>query len=240
MTKNLVLILNFGRKPIEGGFFMNKVISMEEAINHIEDGMTIMVGGFLDCGTPRKLVQGLVEKGVKDLTLICNDSGFVNTGGVGDLVVNKQIKKLIASHVGTNRETGNQMNSGEMEVVLVPQGTLAEQVRAGGNGLGGILTPVGVGTVVEEGKEKMEIDGVEYLLELPLRADVALLEGAVVDKFGNIKYSGSTRNFNHLMATAADLTIVEAHEIVEIGELDPNEAVTPGIFVNCIVDGGAK
>ena len=218
---------------------MNKVTSIEEAINQIEDGMTIMIGGFLSCGTPHKLVDALVEKGVKDLTLICNDSGFVDSG-VGKLVVNKQIKKLIASHVGTNRETGNQMNSGEMEVVLVPQGTLAEQVRAGGAGLGGILTPVGVGTIVEEGKEKMEIDGVEYLLELPLRADVALLEGAIVDKFGNIKYDGSTRNFNHLMASAADLTIVEANEIVEVGELDPNEAVTPGIFVDCIVDGGAK
>ena len=218
---------------------MNKVTSIEEAINQIEDGMTIMIGGFLSCGTPHKLVDALVEKGVKDLTLICNDSGFVDSG-VGKLVVNKQIKKLIASHVGTNRETGNQMNSGEMEVILVPQGTLAEQVRAGGAGLGGILTPVGVGTIVEEGKEKMEIDGVEYLLELPLRADVALLEGAIVDKFGNIKYHGSTRNFNHLMASAADLTIVEANEIVEVGELDPNEAVTPGIFVDCIVDGGAK
>ena len=147
---------------------MNKVITIEEAIDHVKDGMTIMIGGFLDCGTPFKLVQGLVKKGVKDLTLICNDSGFVDTGGVGDLIVNKQVKKLIASHVGTNRETGNQMNSGEMEVVLVPQGTLAEQVRAAGTGLGGILTPTGVGTVVEEGKEKIEIDGVEYLLELPL------------------------------------------------------------------------
>ena len=217
---------------------MNKVISMDEAINHIEDGMTIMVGGFLGCGSPHKLIDALVEKGVKDLTLICNDSGFADIG-VGKLVVNKQIKKLIASHIGTNRETGNQMNSGEMEVILVPQGTLAEQVRAGGNGLGGILTPTGVGTVVEEGKKKMEIDGVEYLLELPLKADVALIEGEVVDKYGNIKYFGATRNFNHLMASAAKITIVEAGQVVEVGELDPNEAVTPGIFVNYIVDGGA-
>ncbi len=132
---------------------MDKIVSIDEAIDHIEDGMTIMVGGFLGCGTPHTLVDKLVEKGVKDLTLICNDSGFVDFG-VGKLVVNKQIKKLIASHVGTNKETGIQMNSGEMEVVLVPQGTLAEQVRAGGAGLGGILTPIGLGTVVEEGKEK--------------------------------------------------------------------------------------
>lgn len=218
---------------------MSKVISINEAVNHIEDGMTIMIGGFLGCGSPHRIIDALVEKGVKDLTLICNDSGFVDIGA-GKLVVNKQIKKLIASHVGTNKETGNQMNSGEMEVVLVPQGTLAEQVRAGGAGLGGILTPTGVGTVVEEGKEKIKIDGVEYLLELPLKADVALIAGETVDKFGNVKYYGATRNFNDLMAPAADITIVEAEEVVEVGELDPNDVVTPGIFVNYIVNGGAK
>ena len=141
--------------------FVNKIVSIDDAVSLVKDGMTIMVGGFLGCGTPHRLIDALVEKGVKDLTLICNDSGFVDIG-VGKLVVNKQIKKLIASHVGTNKETGNQMNSGEMEVVLVPQGTLAEQVRAGGAGLGGILTPTGVGTVVEEGKQKIEIDGKTY------------------------------------------------------------------------------
>jgi acetate CoA/acetoacetate CoA-transferase alpha subunit len=212
---------------------------MDEAIDHIKDGMTIMVGGFLGCGSPHRLVDALVEKGVKDLTLICNDSGFVDVG-VGKLVVNKQIKKLIASHVGTNKETGIQMHSGEMEVVLVPQGTLAEQVRCGGNGLGGFLTPTGVGTVVEEGKEKMTIDGVEYLLEMPLKADVALIAGETVDQYGNIQYYGATRNFNHLMAPAADITIVEAESVVEVGEIDANDVVTPGIFVKYIVDGGAK
>lgn len=217
---------------------MNKVVSMDEAIAHIKDGMTIMVGGFLGCGSSHRIIDALVEKNVKDLTLICNDSGFVDIG-VGKLVVNKQIKKLIASHIGTNRETGNQMNSGEMEVFLVPQGTLAEQVRAGGAGLGGFLTPTGVGTVVEEGKEKMEIDGKTYLLEMPLRADVALIAGDSVDKYGNIVYYGATRNFNQLMATAADLVIVEAERVVEVGELDPNHVVTPGIFVDYIVDGGA-
>lgn len=218
---------------------MNKLVTIEEAINQIEDGMTIMVGGFLSCGTPCKLVDTLVEKNVKDLTLICNDSGFVDSG-VGKLVVNKQIKKLIASHIGTNRETGNQMNSGEMEVVLVPQGTLAEQVRAGGTGLGGFLTPTGLGTVIEEGKEKIEVNGEEYLLELPLRADIALILGQTVDKSGNIVYDGATRNFNTLMATAADTVIVEGEKIVEVGELDPNHVVTPGLFVNYIVDGGGK
>ncbi|WP_409228411.1 acetate CoA-transferase subunit alpha [Gudongella sp. SC589] len=217
---------------------MNKVITIDEAIDKIQDGMTIMVGGFLGCGNPHRLVDKLVEKGTKDLTLICNDSSFPDYG-VGKLIVNKQIKKLIASHVGTNPETGRQMNEGEMEVVLVPQGTLAEQVRAGGSGLGGFLTPTGVGTVVEEGKQKIEIDGVEYLLELPLKADVALIAGQTADKFGNIEYFGATRNFNQLMATAAEVVIAEVEEIVEVGELDPNQVVTPGIFVTHLVNGGA-
>lgn len=218
---------------------MDKLISIDEAIDLIEDGMTIMVGGFLSCGTPHKLVDKLVEKGVKDLTLICNDSGFVDSG-VGKLVVNKQIKKLIATHIGTNRETGNQMNAGELEVELVPQGTLAEQIRAGGAGLGGILTPTGLGTVVEEGKRKIEVNGEEYLLELPLRADVALILGHKVDKAGNIVYRGATRNFNSIMATAADIVIVEAENVVEVGELDPNHIVTPGIFVDHVVAGGEE
>lgn len=218
---------------------MAKVVTIEEAISHVKDGMTIMVGGFLSCGTPHKLVDALVERGVKNLTLICNDSGFVDSG-VGKLVVNKQIKKLIASHVGTNKETGRQMNAGEMEVVLVPQGTLAERIRAAGAGLGGILTPTGVGTVVEEGKRKIEIDGKEYLLELPLRADVALLFGQTVDKAGNIVYYGATRNFNTIMATAADVVIVEAGNLVEVGEIDPNNVVTPGLFIDYIAVGGDR
>lgn len=218
---------------------MNKVISIDEAISHIKDGMTIMVGGFLGCGNPHRLIDAIVEKGVKDLTLICNDSGFPEIG-VGKLVVNKQIKKLIASHVGTNPETGRQMNAGEMEVVLVPQGTLAEQVRAGGAGLGGFLTATGVGTIVEEGKEKLVIDGITYLLELPIRADIALIAGESADKYGNIVYEGATRNFNNLMASAADIVIVEAEQIVEVGDLDPNHVVTPGIFIDYIVNGGAN
>lgn len=218
---------------------MNKLVSIDEAVDMIKDGMTIMVGGFLGCGNPHKIIDKLVEKNVKDLTLICNDSSFPDYG-VGKLVVNHQIKKLIASHVGTNPETGRQMNAGEMEVVLVPQGTLAEQVRAGGAGLGGILTPTGVGTVIEEGKEKITVDGVEYLLEKPLKADVALIAGQKVDKFGNIVYFGATRNFNTIMATAANIVIVEAEEVVEVGDLDPNDVVTSGIFVDYIVDGGAN
>lgn len=224
---------------------MSKIISIEEAIDHIKDGMTVMIGGFLSCGTPIKIVDALAKKGVKDLTIIANDTGFAADtdfakAGIGTLVVNKQVKKLIASHVGTNRETGNQMNSGEMEVNLVPQGTLAEQIRAGGAGLGGFLTPTGLGTVIEEGKRKIEVDGEEYLLELPLKADVALVLGHTVDKAGNIVYNGATRNFNTLIATAADLVIVEAENIVEVGEIDQNHVVTPGLFVDYIVDGGDK
>lgn len=160
---------------------MNKHIAIEEAIGHIKDGMTIMVGGFLGVGSPHQIIEALVKKGVKDLTLIANDTCFLDYG-VGKLIVNKQIKKVITSHIGTNKETGRQMQEGEIEVVLVPQGTLAERVRAGGAGLGGILTRTGVGTLVEEGKRKIEIDGKEYLLELPLRADVALIGGSKADK----------------------------------------------------------
>lgn len=218
---------------------MNKLITIEEAVQHIKDGMTIMIGGFLGCGSPHKLIDALVAKGVKNLTLICNDTGFVDYGS-GKLVVNHQIKHLIASHVGTNKETGNQMNSGEMKVDLVPQGTLAERIRCGGSGLGGFYTPTGIGTVIEEGKEKKTIDGKEYLLELPLRADVALVAAETVDKMGNMKYVGSTRTFNLVMATAADLVICEGNHIVEIGEIDQNEVVTPGIFVNYVVNGGDK
>lgn len=216
---------------------MNKLISFDEAVGFIEDGMTVMIGGFLACGTPERLIDKLVEKGVKDLTLIANDTAFVDRG-IGKLVVSKQFKKVIVSHIGTNKETGRQMTDGETEVVLVPQGTLAEQVRAAGVGLGGILTPTGVGTIVEEGKEVMVIDGKTYLLEKPIKADVALIFGSVVDKKGNIAYKGTTRNFNPLMAMAADRVIVEAEAIVEVGEIDPNQVVTPGIFVHHIVGGG--
>lgn len=215
---------------------MNKLISVDDAVNMIHDGMTIMVGGFLGCKNPFRIVDAIVEKGVKDITLIANDTAFPDIG-IGKLIVNKQVKKLIASHIGTNKETGNQMNAGELEVELVPQGTLAERIRAAGAGLGGILTPTGLGTVVAEGKTIIEVDGKEYLLEKPLKADVALIVGAKVDKKGNIRYRKATRNFNPLMATAADLVIVEADEIVEVGEIDPDDVMTPGLFVDYIVGG---
>ncbi|QQZ63413.1 CoA transferase subunit A [Paenibacillus sonchi] len=216
---------------------MNKVVALDEAIAHIKDGDVVMIGGFMANGTPEKLVDALVEANIKDITLICNDTGFINRGS-GKLVSNKQCKKIMASHIGTNKETGRQMTEGETEVVLIPQGTLVEQIRAGGYGLGGVLTATGIGTLVEEGKEKIVVDGKEYLLEKPITADVALLYAAKADKAGNIVYKGSANNFNNIMAGAAKTTIVEVGELVEIGEIDPNEVVTPNIFVNYIVEGG--
>ena len=212
---------------------MNKIKTIDEAVSYIKDGMTVAVGGFMGTGTPEKLVDAVIAKGIKNLTLICNDTAMPEKG-VGKWVVSRVLKKAIVSHIGLNPETGRQMNAGELEVELVPQGTLAERVRAAGAGLGGILTHTGVGTVVEEGKQKITVDGKEYLLELPLKADIALLRGSIVDKKGNIYFSKSTRNFNPLIATAADVVIVEAEKIVEVGELDASDVMTPSIFVDVI------
>jgi len=212
---------------------VDKIRTIDEAASYIKDGMTVAVGGFIGAGTPEKLIDAVIAKGIKDLTLICNDTAFPDKG-VGKWVVNRVVSRIIVSHIGTNPETGRQMNAGELKVELVPQGTLAERVRAAGAGLGGILTPTGIGTVAEEGKEKITVNGKEYLLELPLKADVALLKGSIVDKKGNIYYKKATRNFNPLMATAADLVIVEAEKIVEVGELDPTDVMTPSIFVDVI------
>ncbi|WP_279324868.1 acetate CoA-transferase subunit alpha [Clostridium sp. 'deep sea'] len=213
---------------------MSKIISAEQALKHIKDEMTIMVGGFLAVGTPETLIDGIAQKDVKNITLVCNDTGFPDKG-VGKLVLNKQVEKIYTSHIGTNPETGVQLNSGETTVILTPQGTLAEQIRAGGAGLGGFLTPTGVGTVVEQGKQKMTIAGIDYLLELPLRANVALIKAHKADKNGNLVYRKSARNFNPLMATAADIVIAEVSEIVEVGEIDPDQVMTPGILVDYLV-----
>jgi len=221
---------------MERVFKMNKIISISEAVDKVKDGMTIMVGGFLANGTPERLIDALVEKGVKNLTLICNDTGFPDRG-VGKMVVAKQFKRIIVSHIGTNPETANQMNSGETIVELVPQGTLAERVRCAGTGLGGVYTPTGIGTEVEIGKEKKVINGIEYILELPLKADVALLFGSVVDKKGNIVFNKTMKNFNPIMAMAADTVIVDAEKVVEIGEIDPENVMTSGIFVDYVVGG---
>jgi len=213
---------------------------LEEAISTINDGASIMVGGFMACGTPEILIDALVRKNVKNLTIICNDAGWPERG-VGKLVVNGQVKTLIASHVGLNPEVARRMNTDveedKLECILVPQGTLAERIRAYGAGFGGFLTPTGVGTIVADGKEVINIDGKDYLLEKPLSADFALLRGSVTDKFGNTTYNGSTRNFNPLMATAAKYVIVGACEIVEVGQIHANHVVTSGIFVDAIVGG---
>lgn len=213
---------------------MNKQINIEAAVAKIKDGMTLMIGGFLANGTPEKLIDALVKANVKDLTIICNDTGFPDKG-IGKLVVNRQVKKVITSHVGTNPETGNQMNAGELEVEFSPQGTLAERVRAGGAGLGGFLTPTGLGTQVAEGKQVMEVEGKQYLFEKPLHADVALLRANVGDKRGNLIYKGTSQNFNPLMATAADTVIAEVEEMVEVGDLPMETIHTPHIFVDYIV-----
>lgn len=212
----------------------NKVVTMEEAVSHVKDGMTVFIGGFLGVGTPEKIIDALIEKGVKDLTVIGNDTGFPDRG-IGRLVCNNQVKKVIATHIGTNPETGRRMNTGEMEVELCPQGTLAERIRAAGNGLGGILTPTGVGTIVEEGKQVIEVEGKKYLLEKPIKADVALINGSVVDELGNVIYAKTTKNFNPMMATAADTVIVFAEKLVKVGEIDPDHVMTSRIFVDYIV-----
>jgi len=218
---------------------MAEIISVDEAVNKIQDKMTIMVGGFISCGYPEQIVEAIVRKGVKELTLISNDTGVLGDN-MSQLIVQRCVKKLIATHIGTNKETGRQMSAGEMEVKLTPQGTFAEQIRAAGAGLGGVLTPTGIGTVIEEGKQKVIVDGTEYLLEKPLRAEVALLKAYKADKAGNLVYRGSARNFNPLMAMAADVVMVQADHIVEVGEIDPNDVVTPGIFVDYLIQKQAE
>ena len=215
---------------------MSKITTIEQAMQNIEDGMTLMIAGFLAVGTPEVLVNALVVQGTKQLTVIANDTAFPDKG-IGKLVVDGRLKKVIVSHIGTNPETGRQMNTGKIEVELVPQGTLAERVRAGGAGLGGILTPTGIGTMVAEGKEVITVDGKGFLLEKPLRADVALIKAYQADTAGNLVFRRSARNFNPLMAMAAKVVIVEAENIVEAGQIDPDQVMTPGIFVDWIVQG---
>lgn len=215
---------------------MNKIIDLEGAMKLIRDETKLMIGGFMGVGTPKILIDGLVKKNVRNLMVIANDAGTLGNG-IGRLLENKQIKKLMASHIGLNPEAGKLMNSGEMEVELIPQGTLAERIRAGGAGIGGFLTPTGIGTMVEQNKSIIKVEEKEYILELPLRADVALIRGSIVDKNGNVYYNGTTKNFNIVMATAADIVIVAAEKIVEPGEIDPNQIMTPGLFVDYIVGG---
>lgn len=211
---------------------MNKLLSAKEAISKIKDGDTVMVGGFLSCGVPDQLIDELIEQNVQKLTLIANDTSFPNADK-GKLISNKRVKKVITTHIGTNPDTGKQMNEGELEVELVPMGTLVERIRAKGTGLGGILTPTGVGTIIEEGKETLNIDGKKFIFERPIGADFALIYGTKVDKYGNVYFYGTTKNTNTIMATAADTVIVQADEFVDC--LDPNDVVIPGVFIDYIV-----
>jgi len=216
------------------------IISAADAAGKIKDGDSLMVGGFMDCGSPHTIIFAMKDIGVKNLTLITNDTAVhdFKTGrvtGVGHLIQNKLFKKIIASHIGANHEAQRQMNSGETVVELVPQGTLVEQIRTGGAGLGGFLTPTGIGTEAADGKQIIVVAHKPYLLELPIKADVAIIKARKADKAGNLVFNGTARNFNPLMATAAALVIAEVEEIVEIGEIDPNDVHTPSIFVDFLV-----
>lgn len=214
-----------------------KIKTVEEAMDMIHDGMTIMIAGFGGVGSSYRLVQEIIKKNVKNLTLISIDAGDPNVGP-DHIIQNEQVKKLITSHIGATPTTGKLMNEGKLEVEFSPQGTLAERIRAGGVGLGGILTDVGLGTLVEEGKPQIELNGKTYLVESALRADVAIILAEKADPFGNLVYSKTARGLNPLMAMAADLTIVDAKEIVPLGAIDPEDVVTPGAFVEVIVHGG--
>lgn len=211
---------------------MSKEITIGQAVDMIKDGQSVMIGGFLGVGSANKIIEAMVKAGKKDLTIICNDTSYPEIGA-GLLVSSGCVKRCIVSHIGTNPITEQKMKDGEMIVDLVPQGTLAERIRIGGAGIGGFLTTTGLGTLAEEGKRKVEVEGREYLLELPLRADVALLGASVADRHGNLIYRGTSQNFNPLMATAADLVIAEVKESVD--SLAPEAIKTPYLFVDYIV-----
>jgi acetate CoA/acetoacetate CoA-transferase alpha subunit len=211
-----------------------KTIPLHDAVEMIPNGAALMIGGFMGCGTPEPLMDELVRQRKRELCVIANDSGTPGVG-IGKLVRAKLVRKLIASHIGLNPETQQQMIAGELEVVLVPQGTLIERIRAGGAGLGGILTPTGMGTVVEDGKQKITVDGRAYLLEIPLRADYALVHAFVCDYIGNLAYVLTARNFNPVIATAADTVIVQAAHIVPVGVIAPDHVLTPAPLVDYIV-----
>jgi 3-oxoacid CoA-transferase subunit A len=213
---------------------MNKVVSSAaEAVAHIPDGATIMVGGFGLCGIPENLIHALRDRGTRDLTVISNNAG-VDEHGLGILLRARQVRKMISTYVGENKEFERQFLAGELEVELIPQGTLSERIRAGGAGIGGFFTPTGYGTLVAEGKETREIDGQHYVFERPLKADFALVKAHRGDRTGNLIYRRTARNFNPMMATAAKVTIAEVEELVDPGRIDPDAVVTPGIFVDWI------
>ncbi|WP_291756047.1 CoA transferase subunit A [Lysinibacillus fusiformis] len=210
--------------------------SFEEAVADIKDGDILAVGGFGLCGIPEKAIAALVQKGTKDLTVVSNNCG-VDDWGLGLLLANKQIKKMVASYVGENKIFEQQFLSGELEVELTPQGTLAERLRAGGAGIPGFYTATGVGTPIAEGKEVKVFDGKDYILEKGITADFALVKAWKADKLGNLVYRKTSRNFNPLAAMAGKITIAEVEEIVEVGELDPDHIHTPGVFIQRVLLG---
>ena len=216
---------------------MNKVLmTAAEAVAMVPDGATIMMGGFGVCGLPENLINALHDRGTRDLTLISNNAGL-DGFGIGRLLAKHQVRKMISSYVGENKIFERQFLSGEIEVDLIPQGTLSERIRAGGAGIGGFFTPTGYGTVVAEGKETRVIDGKPYVFELPLKADFAFVRAWKGDRDGNLVYRKTARSFNPIMATAARVTIAEVEHLVEPGEIDPDHVVTPGIFVRYILKG---
>jgi len=213
---------------------IDKAISCTKAVEMIPDGAVLMIGGFMGVGSPHRIIDELVRQGKKDLTVIANDTGRPNFG-ISKLVAVKAIDKLIATHIGLNPETGRQMIAGEMDVELIPQGTMAERIRAAGYGLGGILTPTGLGTTVAEGKQVIEVNGKQYLLETPLHADFALIEAHRSDYRGNLEYSLTARNFNQVMAMAATTVIVEPEHIVPVGVIPPDAVATPFVCIDYII-----
>jgi len=213
-----------------------RTTSIEEAVAGIPDSASLMVGGFMGVGTPERLVDELIRQGKRNLTVIANDTALPGVG-IGKLVSAGSLRKAIVSHIGLNPETQKKMLAGEIEVELVPQGTLIERIRAAGYGLGGILTTTGVGTVVEEGKRKLQVDGREYLLETPLPADFALVQAFLADYLGNLTYALTARNFNPVIAMAGTTVIVCAEHIVPIGMISPDHVMTPAPLVDYLVAG---
>ena len=211
-----------------------KTISLEQSVALIPDGAILMIGGFMGVGTPERLMDEIVRQNKRDLTVIANDTATPGKG-IGKLVGAKRVRKVVASHIGLNPETQRQMMAGEMEVELVPQGTLIERIRAGGYGLGGVLTQTGLGTPVADGKQRVEVNGKSYLLETPLRADFALVQAFVADYLGNVGYALTARNFNPVIAMAADTVIVSADNIVPVGVLSPDHVMTPAPVVDYLV-----
>jgi 3-oxoacid CoA-transferase subunit A len=217
---------------------MNKVLpDAATAVALVPDGATVLVGGFGLCGIPETLIKALHAQGTKQLTLVSNNAG-VDGFGLGILLEARQVTRMVSTYVGENREFERQFLSGELAVELVPQGTFAERIRAGGAGVGGFFTPTGFGTVVAEGKETRVIDGRGYVFETPLRGDFAFVKAWKGDRLGNLVYRRTARNFNPVMATAAKITIAEVEQLVEPGEIDPDAVVTPGIYVRHILQGG--